>query len=133
MVRLAKKSSLKVTTPKIVANIEDFDYRQSPALVLKVSEKVHATRNRKFDEPERREVKSTGRTALRTRQEVIQQDFDKKNEDSNQPSGSIGPKEKVQEVHCVIRWCRTVKTPLYVKIKGINMDSIKWWRQRTCK
>ncbi|CAD5211519.1 unnamed protein product [Bursaphelenchus xylophilus] len=51
--------------------------------MFRVSETVHATRNRKFDEPERREITSTRRTTLRAQQEVFQQDSDKKNEDSD--------------------------------------------------
>uniref|UniRef100_A0A1I7S7P4 Uncharacterized protein n=1 Tax=Bursaphelenchus xylophilus TaxID=6326 RepID=A0A1I7S7P4_BURXY len=34
--------------------------------MCKVSEKVHAARNRKFDEPERREITSTWRIAQNT-------------------------------------------------------------------
>ncbi|CAD5211161.1 unnamed protein product [Bursaphelenchus xylophilus] len=58
--------------------------------MFKVSEKVHAARNRKFDEPERREITYARRTALRTQQEVFQQDSDKKNEDSNGSNGTAG-------------------------------------------
>ncbi|CAD5211507.1 unnamed protein product [Bursaphelenchus xylophilus] len=58
--------------------------------MFRVSEKVHAARNRKFDEPERREITYARRTALRAQQEVFQQDSDKKNEDSKGSNGTAG-------------------------------------------